>query len=288
MRTDRYKGLIFALPALLAICMLVVYPVVYLVRLGVTDARGAYVGLANFETMASSRVTAVAAFNTIYYVGGSIVGQVILGTAVGILLNLRFRGLAIVRALTLIPWVMPSIVAATMWFWMLHTEFGIVNHLLVGAGAIDQPVGWLTNRATVMPAMIAVNVWKLFPFVAIMVLAGLQAVPEELYDAARIDGASFLDEVRHVMLPQLRPVLSAVVLLLTIWGLNAITLVYAVTRGGPGNQTLITPIQILRQGFEAFELNEAAALAAMYLVVSLIVVAVYVGWFAPLDGEANS
>ena len=96
-----------------------------------------------------------------------------------------------VRAITLIPWVVPGIVAATTWAWMFHTEFGIINYMLTAPGIIDEPVGWLTNADTVLPVMIAINVWKLFPFVAIMVLAGLQSIPNDLYEAARVDGASF-------------------------------------------------------------------------------------------------
>jgi multiple sugar transport system permease protein len=282
------RGLLFVLPALVAIALLVGYPIVYTVWLSVTNDAGAFVGLENFRTMAAARVSSIAAVNTVYYVGASIAGQVLLGTAAGILLNRRFRARGLVRSLTLIPWVVPSIVAATTWFWMLHSEFGIVSELLTAAGVIAQPIGWLTNGSTVMPAMIAINIWKLFPFVAVMVLAGLQAVPEELYESARIDGASFWDEVRHIMLPQLRPVLVTVVLLLTIWGLNAVTVIYAITRGGPANRTLTTPIQILRQAFEALEVNQAAALSAMYFAVSLIVVAIYVRFVATRDDEVVS
>jgi multiple sugar transport system permease protein len=282
------RGLLFALPALVAIAVLVFYPIVYTVWLSVTDAGGAFVGLENFRAISASRVTSMAAVNTVYYVGASIVGQVVLGTAAGILLNRRFRARGIVRSLTLIPWVVPSIVAATTWFWMLHSEFGIVNEVLTATGMVAQPIGWLTNGSTVMPAMIAINIWKLFPFVAVMVLAGLQTVPEELYESARIDGASFWDEVRHIMLPQLRPVLMTVVLLLTIWGLNAITIIYTITRGGPANRTLITPIQILRQAFEALEVNQAAALSAMYFAVSLVIVAIYVRFVATRDDEVVS
>jgi len=282
------RGALFALPALLAIAVLVVYPVIYTAWLSVTDASGAFVGLDNFRAIAESSVTAIAAINTVYFVAISIVGQVVLGTAAGILLNRRFRGRGVVRSLTLIPWVVPSIVAATTWFWMLHSEFGIVNEVLTASGIVSQPVGWLTNGSTVMPAMIAINIWKLFPFVAVMVLAGLQTVPEELYESARIDGASFLDEVRYIMLPQLRPVLLTVMLLLTIWGLNAVTVIYTITRGGPANRTLITPIQILRHAFEALEVNQAAALSAMYFAVSLIVVAIYIRVAATRDDEALS
>lgn len=282
------RGLLFALPALVAIAVLVVYPIVYTVWLSVTNAAGAFVGLENFRTIAASRVTVTAAINTLYFVGASIAGQVVLGTAAGILLNRRFHARGLVRALTLIPWVVPSIVAATTWFWMLHSEFGIVNAALTATGIVAQPIGWLTNGSTVMPAMIAINIWKLFPFVAVMVLAGLQAVPDELYESARIDGASFWDEVRYIMLPQLRPILVTVVLLLTIWSLNAVTVIYAITRGGPANRTLITPIQILRQAFEALEVNQAAALSAMYFTVSLIVVAIYVRFVATRDEEVVS
>ena len=183
------------------------------------------------------------------------------------------------RSITLIPWVVPGIVAATTWAWMFHTEFGIINYMLTAPGIIDEPVGWLTDRDTVMPVMIAINVWKLFPFVAIMVLAGLQSIPNELYEAARVDGASFWHEVWHVMLPPVRPVIVAVTLLLVIWGLNAITIIYAITRGGPANRTLITPIQIFRLAFEGVQFNQAAALSVMFFAVAIVIVFIYIGVF---------
>jgi ABC-type sugar transport system permease subunit len=121
-------------------------------------------------------------------------------------------GRGIVRSITLVPWVVPGIVAATTWAWMFHTEFGIINYMLTGSGIIPEPIGWLTNGNTVMPVLIAINVWKLFPFVAIMVLAGLQSIPNDLYEAARVDGANFWQEVRFIMIPQVRSVIVAVTL----------------------------------------------------------------------------
>src|SRR5690606_6497345 len=118
---------------------------------------------------------------------GSIVFQILIGTAVGILLNQRFRGRSAVRSMALIPWVVPGIVAATTWAWMFHTEFGIINYMLTASHLAEKPVGWLTDPNIVMPALIAINVWKLFPFVAVMVLAGLQSVPNDLYESARVD-----------------------------------------------------------------------------------------------------
>lgn len=279
------QGVLFVLPAIVVLAILVAYPIVYTGVLSVTDQTGDYVGLKNYAAMAKARVTTQAVKNTVYYVLGSIVLQISLGTLVGILLNQEFRGRGIVRALALIPWVVPGIVAATTWAWMFHTEFGIINYMLTATKVVDAPVGWLTDRNTVMPALIAINAWKLFPFVAVMVLAGLQTVPTELYESARVDGASFFDEVRHVMLPSIRPVLVAITLLLLIWGLNAITIIYTITRGGPANRTLITPIQIFRQAFELFQFNQAAALSAMFFAVTIVFVAIYIVAFGTSKAE---
>lgn len=278
-------GIWFVLPALAVLAILIVYPVVYTVLLSVTNESGAFVGIDNYMTMAESRVTKTAVWNTAWFVGASIVFQIAIGTAVGILLNQPFRGRGLVRSLVLLPWVVPGIVAATTWAWMFHTEFGIVNYLLVSAGLVGAPVGWLTHPDVVMPALIAINVWKLFPFVAVMVLAGLQGVPGELYEAARVDGASFRHEVRHVMLPHLRPVLVSLTLLLMIWGLNAITIVYTITRGGPANRTLIVPIQIFRHAFELFQFHQTAALSAMYFMFTLGLVVLYLRVLRAREGD---
>jgi multiple sugar transport system permease protein len=281
----RQQGFLFILPAIIVLALLIVYPIAYTGLLSVTSEQGDYVGFANYAAVAGAKVTRTAVFNTIYYVGVSIVFQIVLGTLVGILLNQNFRGRGIVRSLTLIPWVIPGIVAATTWAWMFHTEFGIINYMLTSTHVVDSPVGWLTDRNTVMPALIAINVWKLFPFVGIMVLAALQTVPNDLYESARMDGAGFWQEVRFVMLPQIRPVLVAITLLLVIWGLNAITIIYTITRGGPANRTLITPIQIFRYAFELFQFNQAAALSVMFFAVTVVFVALYIKVFATLPEE---
>lgn len=280
-------GLLFALPALIVLFMLIAYPVAYTGLLSVTDVQGNFNGVKNFAAVLKPRVTTQAFVNTIWWVFGSIVFQVVLGVAAAVLLNQNFWGRAALRSITLIPWVIPGIVAATTWAWMFHTEFGIINYMLTAPGILDKPVGWLTNRDTVLPVLIAINVWKLFPFVAIMVLAGLQSIPNDLYEAARVDGASFWDEVRYVMLPGVRPVITAVTLLLVIWGLNSITIIYAITRGGPANRTLITPIQIFRLAFENVAFNQAAALSVMFFAVAIVVVFVYIKVLASQPGEAR-
>lgn len=280
-------GYLFVLPALLLLALLIAYPVAYTAILSVTDNQGNLVGLENFRRVLGARATEAAAWNTLVWVAGSIVFQVILGVLTAILLNQNFYGRAVVRSITVIPWVVPGIVAATTWAWMLHTEFGIINYMLTAPAIIDEPVGWLTNGSTVMPVMIAINVWKMFPFVAIMILAGLQSIPNDLYEAARIDGAGFWDEVRYVMLPQVRPVIIAVSLLLVIWALNHITIIFAITRGGPANRTLITPIQIFRTAFESVQFGQAAALSVMFFCVTITVVFIYIRALASNAGEGK-
>jgi multiple sugar transport system permease protein len=266
----------FVLPALVVMALLIVFPAIDMLWLAVTDAAGHTALAANVAATVSTRATRVAVWNTGVYVCASIVLQMVAGTAIGILLNQRFRGRALLRSIVLLPWVVPGIVAATTWAWMLHTEFGIVNHLLLQTGVVTSPLGFLVDPDMAMPSLIAVNVWKQCPFVAVMVLAALQTVPEELYEAARVDGASFWGEVRHVMLPGIRDVLVGVALLLTIWSVNGITLVYVMTRGGPANRTLILPIQIFRQAFEAFQIHEAAMLSALFFAGTLVLVWLYV------------
>lgn len=283
----RSTGYLFVLPALLLLALLIAYPVAYTAFLSVTDNQGNLVGLENFRRILRARATTTAAWNTLIWVAGSIVFQVVLGVLTAILLNQSFRGRAVVRSVAVIPWVVPGIVAATTWAWMLHTEFGIINYMLTAPGIIDQPVGWLTNGSTVMPVMIAINVWKMFPFVAIMILAGLQSIPNDLYEAARIDGASFWEEVWYVMLPQVRPVIVAVSLLLVIWALNHITIIFAITRGGPANRTLITPIQIFRTAFESVQFGQAAALSVMFFCVTITVVFFYIRVLASSSGDGR-
>jgi multiple sugar transport system permease protein len=257
---------------MLALAALILYPLVDTVVLSVTNEAGDFVGIKNFVSMLSSSTTSLATYNSIVYVGGSIVIQIVVGTIAGILLDRRFIGRGFVRSILLIPWVVPGVVAATTWAWMLHYEFGIVNLGLQQLHFITAPLGWLTDPNLVMPSMVAVNVWKMFPFVALMVLAALQGIPESLYEAARVDGATFYHEVRYIMLPHLGAVLASITLLLLIWGLNGITLIYAMTGGGPANKSLILPLQIFKEAFEAFDFNRAAALSLVLFVVLFTVI----------------
>lgn len=271
-------GYLFVAPGLLVLGVMILYPLVDTLRLSVTDESGAFVGADNFTHMLGHRTTKLATYNTFFYVGFSILFALLFGTIAGILLDRQFRGRGVVRSILLIPWIVPGIVAATTWAWMFHYEFGIINYGLQSLGIIDEPLGWLTSATLVKPSLVAVDVWKLFPFVALMVLAALQGIPSTLYEAARIDGANFWHEVRYIMLPHLASVLASVSLLLLIWGFNGVTIIYAMTGGGPANRSLILPIRIFKEAFESFNFNGAAALS-LVLFAGLFVVIVVQVWF---------
>jgi multiple sugar transport system permease protein len=268
------RGYLFILPAMLVLGAMILYPIVDTAILSFTDASGAFVGFSNFASVLRSPLTGLATYNSFVFVFGSMVVEVAVGTIAGIMLDRHFVGRGLVRSVLLIPWVVPGIVAATTWAWMLHYEFGIINYLLQSIGVVDTPIGWLTSANLALPSVIAVDVWKLFPFVTLMVLAALQGIPQSLYEAARVDGASFLDEVRFIMLPHLRTVLLSVSLLLLIWGFNAVTIIYVMTGGGPANRTLVLPLQIFREAFQFFDFNRAAALSLMLFAMLFVVIVV--------------
>lgn len=276
LKTQGQSPITFIAPALLLLGLFVAYPLVSTVWLSVTSPSGDFVGLENYDAIIRSSRTARATYNTVFYVFGSIIGQLVLGTAAGIILNESLKGQALARTLTLIPWVVPGIVGAMTWAWMYHTDYGFINSTLRSLGMIDTPIRWLSDPDVVLASLVVVNIWKMFPFVAIMVLAGLQSIPTSLYEAARVDGASFWDEIRYITLPQLRPILGAITLLLIIAAFNSITIVYAMTQGGPADRSLITSIQIFVEAFKFFNFNNASALSILFFVIAIFVIIAHI------------
>ena len=223
--------------------------------------------------------------------------HVAIGVAVALLLNRRdIIGKRLFRAFYVVPWAMPPLVVAIVWQNMFNREFGAIN-LSLGTLGLPSDINWLESNSSPIPflpflplafyAILLVNVWFGWPFMMVVATGALQSIPTDLYEAARVDGANFWEEVRHIMLPQVRPVLVAVTLLLVIWGLNAITIIYAITRGGPANSTLITPIQIFRIAFESVQFNQAAALSVMFFAVAILIVFFYIKALAAAPGEAR-
>lgn len=275
--------MLYVLPALLVVGVLVVYPTLEIVHLSFVRTSGPisnlgarFVGFGNYLDVLQSRFFGTVLWNTTVWTAGSVFFQYLLGLSAALVLNEPFRGRAVVRAVIMLPWAVPGIVAALTWRWIYHADFGLLNGILQQAGMAGAHTPWLSREGTAMPAMIVANVWMIYPFAALMLLAGLQAIPPEMMDAASIDGASAWQRFRHVTHPLLRPVSIVIVLLMTIWALNGFVLIYAMTGGGPGFQTEILGLTVYRLGFKEFRFDVAAACAVILLLFMVAFAAAYI------------
>jgi ABC-type sugar transport system permease subunit len=192
--------------------------------------------------------------------------------AMALVLNARIRFRSFWTGVLLIPWVAPTVVSALNFLWIYDYSLGVLNYILVRVtGLLPQGVGWLSEPGTAMASVIAVNVWRGFPFFGISFLAGLKSVPAELYEAAAVDGAGALGRFRHVTLPGLKNIIIIVMLLSTIWTFNDFQIVYILTRGGPGGATQVLPVFTYEMAFGAQRLGEAIAVA-LYMLPAMAAV----------------
>lgn len=213
---------------------------------------------------------------TAYWTFGSVIIQFVLGFVAALILGETFRGRGLARSLLLIPWAMPSVVGALAWKWMYHGQYGLLNHMLRSLHLISHDVNWLGNISTAMVSVIVTNSWRGFPFMMLMLLAGLQNIPKEIYDASAVDGASFWQQLWYIILPLLKPVIFVVILLASIWTFNNLTYIYILTGGGPAGRTDILVTFVYKQGFEYFHFGYAATLSVMLFLVILALSLAYI------------
>jgi multiple sugar transport system permease protein len=271
-RRDSALGIVLILPAVLAFSLVVGYP---LVR-GVTLAFYEYpliggvvqwVGLDQFrDTLARDGDFYHALRITVIWAVGAVVSQVALGTFMAVLLNQQIKGRNVLRALVIFPYLVPSVAAILVWKWMFHDVYGIVNSTLQSTGIADEPLQWLTSPGKALFSLIVVGTWRMFPFVFIAVLGRLQTIPPQLYEAAKIDGASAWSRFWLVTVPQLRGVLIITIFLRFIWDFNDYDTIALLTQGGPASATETLPILVFRQMFEGRDAGLAAATSDVILV----------------------
>lgn len=254
--SDRLFAFLLLLPALLAILLVIVYPLANAVytsffRYFLTDGQGmSFLGLANYSRMLASGEFWTAFANTLVYVGGTVLGEFILGFALALLVNTRFPAKNAINSLFFVPWIIPSVVVAFIARFLFFDPFhGIVNVVLKGLGLIGEFVGWLKDPALAMPTVIAATTWKMLPFMFVILYAGLQAIPTEEIEAARIDGAGAWQRFRHVTLPNLREIITLATILEFVWQFQYLTIIFTTTKGGPIDRTLTLPLLIYRVSF---------------------------------------
>ena len=280
---DARYGLLGALliaPTVLVFCAVIVYPLVSAIYLGLFSIytptmEGEWVGLDNYRRLLASGEFWRSLVNNLIWTAGTLTLQIVFGILVALMLNrnLVFRALA--RSLVLFPYFLSTVVAVLVWRWLFNDLYGVLNHLLMWAGIVDMPVDWLGSMPNAMVSLIFVGAWKYFPFVVIAVLARLQAIPDELYEAASIDGAGAWARFTDVTLPQLRDVLVVVVLLRTIWDFKEFDLIYLLTGGGPiiGTQTL--PLMVYKEAFALNQMGGASATAVLMMLIMLLFMSLY-------------
>jgi multiple sugar transport system permease protein len=263
------------LPAGLIIGAVTVYPILYVLWLSLHERLlignvSRFIGLENFVRLWGDDRFWNALGNTVYFTVVSVALEVVLGLAIAMLLHRAFKGKGVMRAIVLIPWAIPTVVAAKMWEWMYNGDFGVLNYLL-GAH-----INWLGSAAWALNAAIFLDVWKTTPFVALLLMAGLHTIPKELYQAAKVDGASPWVTFARVTLPLLRPLLLVVLIFRTIDAFRVFDTIYVLTGGGPGNTTETLSIYAYKVLFQTLQFGYGSTLAVTVFFLVGLITLVYV------------
>lgn len=275
-------------PALAYLAVLVALPLGQGVQLSFTDTRlinpdgGNFVGLENYNELLASARFWNSFIVTVVYTTATVVFSLILGTLAAVLINKPFRGRAFSRAVLTFPYATPNVAVALIFIWMYNQSGGVLNQAIrvLGFGQ----VGWLEDPDYGMISVVMATLWKVTPFVMLVMLAALQSVPDELYEATKIDGADSLSTFRAVVLPHVMPTIRIVALLMTIWSIRRFEIIYLLTGGGPVESTNTLVINIYQQAFNQQNLGVAAAIGVLGLLLSLAVTAV----FFAVDRRANA
>lgn len=274
--SDRSIGLLFIAPFVVTAALLMVYPIVEAIRLAFFSYNplrpdlSAFVGLANFQYIFHDPLFWDSFRQATIWTALSILFQTVFGVAIALLLHRALFGMAVFRGLLLFPYIVPTVVIALIWRWIFNPEIGVVNYGLLSTGVISEPVYWLSTPTMAMASTIMLNVWKYTPFVVICVLARLQSVPLELYDAAKVDGAGIVRRFLDVTLPQLKEVLIIVIVFRTIWTFNKFEEIYLLTKGGPGTSTFNLAVYSFEQSIASLRLGVGAATGVVMMVMLLL------------------
>lgn len=276
MRSERRLAFLLLLPALIILVGLVGYPFFYSVWLSLTDKmigrRWDFVWFKNFVRLWGDATFRESVRNTAIFTVVSVAVKTVLGLALATLLNLPLRGKKVARALLLLPWAVPVVVAALAWRWIFDDLTGVLNYLLLSTHLIDQKIAFLGDIHYALAAVIAVNIWRGVPFFTINLLAGLQGIPREQYEAADVDGAGAWRKFTRITLPSLRYVLMVTIMLSTIWTFNEFQQIWVMTAGGPAHSTEVISTFAYYLGIKSMRLGQGSAVSVFFLPVMILII----------------
>ena len=263
-------------PLVLLLLGLVAYPFAVAVQFALSDRTlaepGRFVGLANVWNLWDNQIYRQTLWNTIVYTFGATVLKLGAGLGLALILNERLPLKRLIRSAVLLPWIVPTVLSAMAWLWLLTPNFSVLNWILVHAGVSQRGLPWLTSPSLAMFSVILVNTWRGIPFFAITLLAGLQTIPGELYEASAIDGAGTWRRFRYVTLPLLQPILLITLVLSVIWTFSDFQVVYGLTQGGPMNSTHVLATLSYQVGLASGNIGEGAAISLTMLPLLLVLI----------------
>ena len=278
--TDTQFGVLLVLPALVLFALITVYPLFNSMYQGFLEKSllwpgEEYVGLENIEKVLEDDFGDLLMTTLTFTIYATVLPFVI-GFAVALILNSSIPGKGLLRSLFLLPWLIPAVVVSFLWMWIFNANYGVLNGFLRQTHLIQENINWLGHSERAMIAVIIAKTWNTFPWMAVMLLAGLQTIPKELNEAAAIDGANRLRVFRHITLPQLRGIIGTVTLLSFIWNFQHFETIYVMTTGGPAKATTTFAVAVYKTAFQEFNLGEAGAIGILWMILLSIVVVIYI------------
>ncbi|POR53118.1 carbohydrate ABC transporter membrane protein 1 (CUT1 family) [Bosea psychrotolerans] len=272
-----WLGYLLLAPAVLLIGLIIVYPLFVSVDLSFQNVNIARLDqprrpftTANYERLFASEDFWNACWVTFKLVVIVSTGCFLLGMATALLVNNRFKGQALARLLVALPWAVPEVIAVVIFAWLFDSSFGLMNWIFIKLGLVDTTINWFSSPSASFAVVCVVMIWKGYPFVSIMLLAGLQSIPEDFYNAARVDGASAWQRLLNITIPSLMPVLGVTLVLVMLWVFRDFSIIYVLTGGGPLKATQSLSIMTYEQAFGFFKMGYASAIGVITLIVCVI------------------
>lgn len=277
---DPVLGILLVMPLLLWVLATIIYPLFNTIYFSFFNIRYIgvpfqAVGVTNYRYVFQDPNFLLACGRSVLWTLTNIVLQVVGSLVVALILNQSFRGRDFIRNWVILPWVLPTVVVAIVWKWILDPTHGVANYLLTNLGLVAEPVQFLASPQWAMLTTIFINAWRWVPYFSIILLAALQTIQRELYEAAAIDGASTWSQFRYITLPVISPVLNVVILNSLLWSVNIFDTIWLLTRGGPIDYTTTLPIYIYKKAFQEFRFGEASAASVIMFLGLLLIVVVY-------------
>lgn len=270
-------GYILLAPAVLLVALIIIYPLIISIDLSFQDVKLPRIGAdrkpfttANYGKLFTSSEFWMACWVTLKLVTAVTIGSLALGLATALLVNNRFRGRTVARLAMALPWAVPEVIAVVIFAWIFDSSFGLMSWLFIKLGIASDMVAWVSTPGAAFWAVAVTMIWKGFPFVSIMTLAGLQSIPHDFYAAAKVDGASALQRFRWITIPSLMPVLGVTLILVILWVFRDFSIIKVLTDGGPLKTTQTLSIMTYDQAFGFFKFGYASAVGVITLVICVI------------------